>query len=98
MLETTAYEERLFGREKPANDDARTRRPNVIDQAIDVFGGKENYRYSWRGHEFKRNERWHGPYNMYEFIREANLVLKAEGKPQISANPAWVITEATVCI
>jgi hypothetical protein len=95
-MQTTAYERAMFG--ASANDDARPKRPNVIDEAIKVFGGRGHYRHSWKGHEFWRGGKWNGPYTLQGFIQQANIVLLGGGKPQISANPAWVITEAEVCI
>jgi hypothetical protein len=85
----TAYEEALFG--KYANDDTRPPAPNVIKLAIEAIGGKDHYRHTWRGHEIWKNGRWNGPYKLHEFIREANILLKERGLPQIDANPNWVV-------
>jgi len=88
-MRASAYEEALFG--KFANDDDRVPRPNVVHQAIEAFGGKGHYRHTWKGHEFWDMGRWNGPYKLPEFIRQANIRLKAKGKSQINANPSWVV-------
>jgi hypothetical protein len=84
----TAYEERLFGR--AVNDDERPARPNVIKLGIEAVG-RDHYRHDWRGHWIWSGGNWTGPFKLPEFIREANIRLKAQGRPQISANPTWVV-------
>jgi hypothetical protein len=87
-MRATAYEEALFG--KFANDDQRPPRPSVIEVAKNVIG-RENYSHDWRGHYVWNNGRWNGPLKLDGLMRAANERLKAEGKDQITHNPAWRI-------
>jgi hypothetical protein len=84
----SAYEEALFG--KYANDDLRPPRPNVIALGIEAVG-RDHYRHDWRGHWIWHMSGWTGPFKLPEFIKQANVRLKARGLPQIDANPAWVL-------
>jgi hypothetical protein len=88
-MTSSFYEQAHFGRF--ANDDARPPQPNVISLAIEAFGGRGHYRHTWKGHEFWEMGRWNGPFKLIPFIREANIRLHAQGKPQITGNPNWII-------
>jgi hypothetical protein len=90
---TSAYERSIYGHS--ANENLRPPQPNVIKLAIRAIG-RENYRYELRGHYIWADGRWNGPLKLPEFIREANMRLKARGVPQIAANPAWVISDSEV--
>jgi hypothetical protein len=95
MEYATSYERALFG--NFANDDTRSPAPNVIELGIEAIGGRDNYRHSWRGHEIWHMGRWNGPYKLEEFMRQANMRLRADGKPQITVNPSWAIEEREAC-
>lgn len=82
----SAYEATLL---RHANDDTRPPKPNVISLGIEAVG-KDHYRHDWRGHWIWSMGRWNGPYKLGDFIREANVRLKAKGLPQIDVNPSWI--------
>lgn len=84
---TSAYERAMFG--ASANDDARPKRPSVIDQAIRAIG-RDNYSIEPKGcYSVWENGRWHRHLTLQQFVEAANRKLKLQGKPQITANPAW---------
>ena len=88
MPTTSIYEHAHFG--DFANENGRAPRPNVIALGIEAVG-RDHYRHDWRGHWVWSMGCWTGPFKLPEFIRQANVRLKAQGKPQIDANPSWVI-------
>jgi len=83
-----SYEEALIGRIWP---NAQPRQPSVIEVAKNVLG-RENYRVEPHGAYFVWDMgRWDGPLKIDGFVQAANRKLKSEGRPQLSANPNWVV-------
>jgi hypothetical protein len=84
----SSYEEALVGR---LADAPRARPPSVIEVAKNIIG-RENLRVEIHGtYCVWENGRWNDPLKLDDFIRAANRRLKAQGKPQIRANPIWVV-------
>jgi len=87
----TSYEEALIGR--CANDDKRPPRPSVIEIARNVIG-RENLRFEVNGAYYVwEMGAWRGPLKLDALMRAANSRLRAQGRPQISINPSWLIKE-----
>lgn len=66
-------------------------RPSVIELATKALG-RENVRVEVGGYyHVWRMGSWGAPLKLWEFVRAANVKLKAQGKPQILGNPMWIV-------